>query len=282
MKVSKAGTGSPIGALSLFLAQEFQIAFALSIPMVVVTLFTHQYPESPWPGYLLAAVTGVALLALFSSSLIEALGDKMPAEKLAIVQPVIERSGIKVTSVRLANKKSKKVEAKSAVNAVVREMLLSEALFKRPKPQIEGVVAHELGHLNDGNLFVLGSKIMQWAIYLAILLKGPYYLGKLTVAMDHQLAWMLVIGVVANLSAYYTMRLIECYAERRANDYASRLLGPGHTGLQDFFEDRHKRLLKEDPIARGLPRSLWILYPNADLSNQVQRMKRWRVAQLSS
>jgi STE24 endopeptidase len=208
-----------------------------AIALVGFFTITHFAPRWWWAWGAAGAACLVVLLSFVVPVLVEPVFNKftpMPAgEQRTELMALAARDGVPVRDVLVADasRRTRAVNAYVSGFGPTRRIVVYDTLLEQASPpQVEAVVAHELGHAKDGDvvtatvLGALGGAAAVCALYLLGSWTGLLRLARVeSIGEPRAVALLLAIVTVAGLVAGPLQAVISRHVEARADRHALRL-----------------------------------------------------------
>lgn len=229
-----------------------------------------------------------ALTRIFPTWLLPLFYRQKPVENAALtgrLERFLERCGAPVRGVFEVNlsRTTKKANACLCGMGATRRVLLSDTLLSRyPEPEIEVVLAHEVGHHrlhHVGTSLVAGAAATAAACFLVDqaarpILDGCQVLDLAPMAGLTELAALPVIGLglaLANLALLPVTNGLSRFLERQADRFALE-----KTGNPGAFMAAMRRLAEQNLAELSPPRWVeWLLYDHPPIAKRLAMAERW-------
>jgi STE24 endopeptidase len=233
------------------------------------------FPDGwPLPAALGAAAL-IALLVFVAPVVLEPVFHRFQplpnAELAADLQRLAGRAGVPVREVLVADASRRTRKANAYVSGLgrTRRVVLFDTLLDQAgKPEIELVVAHELGHRRHGDVLKLtalmiagtaGGVLVLWAV-----------LGN-RVADPRQMPLILLISGALELLALPFLMAFSRRLERRADRFSLEL-----TGNVGTLEETHRNLAVKNLADLAPPRALYyLLFSHPTPPERIAAARRW-------
>ncbi|MET7402783.1 M48 family metallopeptidase [Dactylosporangium sp. NPDC005572] len=209
--------------------------------IVLVGFFTvtHFAPRWWWAWGAAGAAALTVLLTFVFPVLVEPIFNKftpMPeGEQRTRLMAMAERDGVPVRDVLIADasRRTRAVNAYVSGFGPTRRIVVYDTLLKEAPPaEVESVVAHELGHAKDNDVFTgtllgaLGAAAAVCALYLLGSWAGLLRLARVdSIAEPRAVALLLAVAAVAGLFAGPLQSFVSRRVEARADQHALELTG---------------------------------------------------------
>ncbi|WP_238015128.1 M48 family metallopeptidase [Dactylosporangium sp. AC04546] len=209
--------------------------------IVLVGFFTvtHFAPRWWWAWAAAGAAALTVLLTFVFPVLVEPIFNKftpMPeGEQRTRLMAMAERDGVPVRDVLIADasRRTRAVNAYVSGFGPTRRIVVYDTLLKEAPPaEVESVVAHELGHAKDNDVFTgtllgaLGAAAAVCALYLLGSWTGLLRLARVdSIAEPRAVALLLAVAAVAGLFAGPLQSFVSRRVEARADQHALELTG---------------------------------------------------------
>ncbi|GGM66555.1 M48 family metallopeptidase [Dactylosporangium sucinum] len=210
-----------------------------AIVLVGFFTITHFAPRWWWAWGAAGAAALTVLLTFVFPVLVEPIFNKftpMPeGEQRTRLMAMAERDGVPVRDVLIADasRRTRAVNAYVSGFGPTRRIVVYDTLLKEAPPaEVESVVAHELGHAKDNDVFTgtllgaLGAAAAVCALYLLGSWPGLLRLARVdSIAEPRAVALLLAIAAVAGLFAGPLQSFVSRRVEARADQHALELTG---------------------------------------------------------